>query len=546
MTCVKWATSRGAAVVEILTSQQMRRIDRRAIVRFRVPEIVLMENAGLRVFEILQRLEGDLTTRRCLLLCGRGNNGGDTFVLARHLHNHGHPFSLLLFGRRREVRGSARVNLTALERLGVTPREVTGRGEWKAVSSLLGTSDVIVDGIFGTGLSRPVQGFLASVFEDVNAARALVVSVDVPSGLSGGTPRIPGPCIRADHTVTFVRPKLPHVLPPAESMCGRLHVVDIGLPNEAVAAERVDLDLLDPEELASLIPRRRPDSHKGDYGHALVIAGSRGKGGAARMAALGALRAGCGLVTAAVPQGLQSGFVSRAMEVMTEGLPETPEGTLAESGQRRLAEFLDGKQAIAIGPGLTTHPETARLVRETVRLAQVPVVLDADGVNAFAGMGPSLSGRGRPLVLTPHPGEMGRLLGTSGKDVQSRRLEVARDFARGHHCHLVLKGYRSLVATPEGHVHVNPTGNPGMATGGAGDVLTGLLVGLLAQGIDVTAAVKLAVYLHGLAGDLAAAELGQAPLIARDILQHFPSAFQSLKPPRTNDRTEARSARRTG
>ena len=319
-------------------------------------------------------------------------------------------------------------------------------------------------------------------------------------------------------------------------MCGRLHVVDIGLPNEAVAAERSDLDLLRPEDLAGLIPKRRPDSHKGDYGHALVIAGSRGKGGAARLAALGALRAGCGLVTAAVPRGLQAGFVSRAMEVMTDGLPETADGTLAESGLQHLLSLLEGKQAIALGPGLTTHPETTRLVREVVRRARVPVVLDADG----------LSGRKRPLVLTPHPGEMGRLLRTSGRDVQSRRLPLAREFARVHHCYLVLKGYRSLIATPGGKVHVNPTGNPGMATGGTGDVLTGLLAGLLAQGIEVSAAIRLGVYLHGLAGDLAAAEIGEAPLIARDILQHFPAALLRLKPPRAGERTDARGDRRTG
>jgi len=228
--------------VEILTSQQMRRIDRRAARSFGVPEIVLMENAGLRLLEVLQRIEGDLRTRRILLLCGRGNNGGDTFVLARHLHNQGIPFAALLFGPRRDVRGSALVNLKALERLGAPPREVTGRGEWKTARALLDTRDLIVDGILGTGLSRPVQGFLASVIEDVNAARALVLAVDVPSGLSGDSFEIPGPCLRADHTVAFVRPKLPHVFPPAESMCGRLHVVDIGLPNEAVAAEAVDLD----------------------------------------------------------------------------------------------------------------------------------------------------------------------------------------------------------------------------------------------------------------------------------------------------------------
>ena len=532
--------------MEVLTSQQMRRIDRRAARKFGVPEIVLMENAGLRVLETLQRIDGDLKSRAILVLCGRGNNGGDAFVLTRHLHNQGIPFTAILFGHRRDVHGSAAINLRALERLGEAPREVTGKGEWRAARELLERSDLIVDGILGTGLSRPVEGLLASVIEDVNDARAVVVAIDVPSGLSGDTHDIPGPCIRADHTVTFVRPKLPHVLPPAEEMCGRVHVVDIGLPNEAVAAEGADLDLLQPGELAPLLPKRRSDSHKGDYGHALVIAGSRGKGGAARLAALGALRAGCGLVTAAVPRGLQAGFVSRAMEVMTEGLPETADGTLAESGLPRLLALLEGKQAVAIGPGLTTHPETTRLVREVVRRARVPVVLDADGVNAFAGDGSLLSGRKRPLILTPHPGEMGRLLETSSREVQSRRLPLARAFARTHHCHLVLKGYRSLVATPAGKVHVNPTGNPGMATGGSGDVLTGLVVGLLAQGIEVSAAARLGVYLHGLAGDLAAAEVGEAPLIARDILRSFPAALLRLKPPRANERTDARSARRTG
>jgi NAD(P)H-hydrate epimerase len=234
------------------------------------------------------------------------------------------------------------------------------------------------------------------------------------------------------------------------------------------------------------------------------------------------------------------------MEVMTEGLPETAEGTLAESGITRLISLLEGKQAVAIGPGLTTHPETRTLVRELLRRAKVPVVLDADGVNAFAGDEGALSGKTRPLVLTPHPGEMGRLLGTSSRDVQSRRLPLARDFARRHRCYLVLKGHRSLIATPGGVVHVNPTGNPGMATGGAGDVLTGLLVGLLAQGIDVSGATRLGVYLHGLAGDLAAAEVGEAPLIARDLLRFFPTALQRLKPPRASERTDACGDRRTG
>jgi len=536
----------GAAGVEILTSQQMRNVDRRASSRFGLPEIVLMENAGLSLFRVLQDIEPDLETRSILLLCGPGNNGGDTFVLARHLQNHGIHFAALLFGRRDEVRGSAAVNRRALERVGVVPPEIKTGAEWKASWKALASSDLIVDGILGTGLSRPVTGLLARVFEDVNASRAEVVAVDIPSGLSGNSHELPGPCVRADHTVTFARPKVPHVFPPAESMCGVLHVTDIGIPAAAVAAERADLDLMEAAELAALLPKRRPDSHKGDYGHALMIVGSRGKGGAARLASLGALRAGCGLVTAAIPAGLQAGFVSRAMEVMTEGLPETSEGTLALSGLPRLLQLLEGKQAVALGPGLTTHPETKRLVREVVARVRVPLVLDADGVNAFAGSDELLSGRKRPLVLTPHPGEMGRLVGETGREVQSRRLSVAREFARRHACHLILKGYRTLVATPSGKVHVNPTGNPGMATGGSGDVLTGLLAGLLVQGIETTAASKLAVYLHGLAGDLAAQDVGEAPLIARDILQHFPAALMRLRPPRIHERNEAKSDRRTG
>ncbi|HXU12475.1 MAG TPA: NAD(P)H-hydrate dehydratase [Candidatus Binatia bacterium] len=525
--------------MEILTSQQMRQVDRRAIRKFGLPEAVLMENAGRCVLEVLKLLDDDLQARRILLLCGKGNNGGDAFVLARHLRREGLPFTALLFGRRDEVRGAAAIHLRALESLGVVPTEVRGEASWKAARGLLGPADLIVDGILGTGLTRPVAGLLARVFREVNDARALVVSIDVPSGLSGDTGEIPGPCIKADHTVTFVRPKWPHVFPPAEALCGTLHVRDIGIPDEAVAAEKVDLDLLDAAGLAPLLPKRRPDSHKGDYGHALVVAGSRGKGGAARLAALGALRAGCGLVTAAVPAGLQSGFVSRAMEVMTEGLPETAGGALAAAGIERLLGLLEGKQVVALGPGLGTDPETRKLVHAVVTRARVPVILDADAVNAFAGRAEPLSGRQRPLVLTPHPGEMARLVRMTASAVQSRRLEVARAFACRHACHLVLKGHRTLVASPSGRVSVNPTGNPGMATGGSGDVLTGLLAGLIAQGIETGMAVRLGVYLHGLAGDLAAAEVGEAPLIARDILQHFPAALQRLRPSRPHDRNAA-------
>jgi len=409
---------------------------------------------------------------------------------------------------------------------------VRSRRDWSSARRALRDCDLVVDGVFGTGLTRPVGGWLASVFDEVNAAAADVVAVDIPSGLSSDTGRVPGPCIAADHTVTFARPKVAHLFPPAESLCGVLHVVDISIPREAVSAQKVDLELIEEAALVPHLPVRRADSHKGDYGHALVVAGSRGKAGAARMVVLGALRAGCALVTAGVPAGIQTGLVAGAMEGMSEGLPETAPGTLSAAALGPLLALLPGKKAVAIGPGLTAHPETEKLVHELVRRARVPVVLDADGLNAFAGRPGLLQGRARTLVLTPHPGEMARLTGRSVSEVQADRVAIAREFARATRCHLVLKGHRTVIATPGGRVFVNPTGNPGMATAGSGDVLTGLLVGLLAQGLDVEAAVKIGVYLHGLAGDLAAAEVGQMPLLARDVLARFPRALARLRPTR--------------
>jgi len=515
--------------VEILTAEQMRQVDRRTVRAFGVPEIVLMENAGLRLLGFLQSTYPGLRRLRLLLLCGRGNNGGDAFVLARHLHNQCIHFRVVLFGRPGDVRGSAAINLAAIRRLGVEILSVLGPAGWRRVRSLLGESDLVVDGILGTGLSRPVTGLLAKVFEAVNRSGAEIVSVDIPSGLSGDSAGLPGPSIRATHTVTFARPKLPHIFPPARERCGTVHVADVSIPAEAVAAEPGTLELLEPVLLAAALPQRRAESHKGDFGHVLVVAGSRGKGGAARMTALAALRAGCGLVTVAVPESLRGRLVGSAMEVMTEEMPETPLGSLAYEALPRLIRLLEGKQAVAIGPGLTTHPETQKLVRALATRARIPVVLDADGLNAFSGAANLISGARRPILLTPHPGEMARLLGASTRDVQNDRIRLASRFASGRRCHLVLKGHLTVIARPDGSVSINPTGNPGMATGGSGDVLTGLLAGLLAQGLDAATAVRLGVYLHGLAGDLAAERIGEIPLLARDILSEFPRALLRIR-----------------
>lgn len=525
----------GLLGVEILTSQQMRRIDRRAIASFGIPEIVLMENAGIQVLNCMQRVFPDLPLRRILLMCGPGNNGGDAFVVARHLHNRHIPFAAILFGRRRRMRGTAATNLGMLARVGVKPIEVTTRAEWTKARRHLRASDLVVDGVLGTGLSRPASGLLAGVFENVNDADVEVMAVDIPSGLAGDSAEIPGPCLAADHTVTFARPKIAHVFPPAATLCGEVHVADISIPDEAITRQRVDLSLIEEDELLPHLPVRGAASHKGDYGHVVALAGSRGKAGAARMVALGAMRAGAALVTLAVPAGIQRGLAPRAMEAMSEGLAETRRGTLARDALRNVLSLLKGKTAAVLGPGLSDEPETVSLVREVVRRARLPLVLDADGLNAFAGEWHLLKRRpGRPLLLTPHPGEMARMLGLTTARVQASRVEVARSLARDTGAHVVLKGYRTVIAMPDGRVRINPTGNPGMATGGSGDVLSGLLVGLLAQGLKMEHAAATGVYLHGLAGDLAAEEIGEMPLMARDILARFPRALARIRPPGTS------------
>lgn len=515
--------------MEILTAKQMRQVDRRTVREFGVPELVLMENAGLRLLGFLQGTYPELSRLQLLLLCGRGNNGGDALVLARHLHNQGVPFRVVLFGRPGDVRGSAAVNLGAVQRLGIEVLSVVGAAGWRRALPLLKRSDVVVDGILGTGLSRPVEGLLARVFQSVNRSGAEVLAVDIPSGLSGDSVDLPGPSIQATHTVTFARPKLPHVFPPARERCGTVHVADISIPAEAVAAEPDTLELLEEGQLAAGLPRRRAGGHKGDFGHVLVVAGSRGKAGAARMTALAALRAGCGLVTVAHPVSLRGRLVGSVMEAMTEELPETPSGSLAWIALPRLLKLLEGKQALAIGPGLTTDPETQRLVRAVLSRAKVPVVLDADGLNAFAGRADSLSGAQRPLLVTPHPGEMARLVGLTSREVQGDRIRTAARFAAKRRCHVILKGHLTIIASPDGRVSVNPTGNPGMATGGSGDVLTGLLAGLLAQRLDAGTVARVGVYLHGLAGDLAAERVGEMPLLARDILSDFPRALLRMR-----------------
>jgi len=520
--------------MRVLDTDQMREADRRTIEDIGLPSLVLMESAGRQVVAAIEAAYGGLLDERVAVLCGRGSNGGDGLVVARTLLQRGVAVSVFLIGSVEDVRGDARTNLEILGRLGQSIVEIADGEAWELHASEVTRCALIVDAIFGTGLRAPLTGLLETVVADVNAADVPVVAIDLPSGLSASSVDVPGPCVDADLTVTLGAPKLPLVLPPGETHAGDIVVADIGIPwavIESVEGPRVHL--LTRNAVRDLVTPRPPDSHKGDFGTVLLVAGSMGKTGAAYLAALGALRSGAGLVTVAVPAGCQSIVAGMAPEYMTEPIREGSEGLDADDVNRLLDLTRD---VITIGPGLGQAPGTKRFVRVLLDRATAPVVIDADGINAFADDPDVLTGReGRAVVITPHPGELARLTGMSTEEIQANRIEVARNFAREHRLHVILKGHRTLIATPDGTVFINPTGNPGMATGGTGDVLAGMVAAWLAQLLDAEAACKLAVYLHGLAGDLAEREEGEVAMTAGDVIANLGPAFNDLTGPRHAD-----------
>lgn len=522
--------------MKVLTAAEMQRVDRLTAERYGVASLTLMENAGRGVAEFLTERFSPLAAQRITILCGRGNNGGDGFVVARLLREQGLKPRVVLLADPETVKGDARVNLERLTESGAL-EVVPDPGAWQRLEPALRDTTLLVDAILGTGLSKPLEGYLLEVIRAVgkNFPQARVVAVDLPSGVSADTGDLIGEAVQAQAAVTFTAPKRAHVFPPACELMGEWTVKAIGTPDEALTNDpELFLNLVSPNEVQWVTRRRRLDAHKGCYGHVLVLAGSVGKTGAAAMAAKAALRAGAGLVTVATPKSALPIVASLGMEFMTEPLPETEAGTVSmralDSGL--MDRLIKGKSALAVGPGLGNVPETAECVRAVANKYDLPVVLDADALNAFAGCVGTLRAERRVRVLTPHPGEMASLAKLPKKEILARRVEVAREFAQKHQVTLVLKGFRTLTAVPEGQVWVNPTGNPGMATGGTGDVLTGLIAGLLAQfpAARPAAAVVAGVYLHGLAGDIACAVTGEASLVAGDVLEAIPRAFQALKP----------------
>jgi hydroxyethylthiazole kinase-like uncharacterized protein yjeF len=521
--------------MKILTAAQMQDVDRATTERYGVPSLTLMENAGRNVVRFLHQVFSPLEAQEIVILCGRGNNGGDGMVVARMLRELGVKPSVLLLADPERLRGDAEVNYKRLAESGL-PLTVPDHASWEENKSKLGNASLVIDAILGTGLSKPLSGFLLEVVRDVPAVfpKAKVVAVDLPTGVAADSGNLIGECVRADASVTFTAPKVAHVFPPACEKVGEWVVRPIGTPPEALENNpEFFLNILQPDDLEWLVRPRKIEAHKGNFGHVLVIGGSVGKTGAAAMAAKAALRGGAGLATVAAPSSALPTIASLSMEIMTEPLPETAAGTISLGALKEglLDTLVEGKSVLAVGPGLGRDHETMEFVREVVNRYDMPVVLDADGLNAFAGCIQTLRAGGRVRVLTPHPGEMGRLTGQVTSEIVANRLGVAREFAQRHGVQLVLKGFRTLTAAPDGQIWVNPTGNPGMATGGSGDVLTGIAAALLAQYADrppteVTAA---AVYLHGLAGDIAAREIGEVSMIAGDILESLPGAYREIR-----------------
>ncbi len=520
--------------MKILTAAEMREVDRLTTARYRVPSRTLMENAGRSVAEFIQARFPGLASRRIVVLCGKGNNGGDGFAVARCLQKVGAKPEVYLIGNPREVKGDAAANLNRWKKIGKLYLE---RALDLKTFAKLPAGSIVVDALLGTGVRGAVAGRLRDVINQVNEHEPgrCVVAVDIPSGLQADTGEVEGAAIVADHTVTFTAPKPGLVSGEGGHRVGSLHVRQIGSPPELIEElGKGSLRWSDAAEFVQFAQARRAEGNKGDYGNALVVAGSVGKSGAAVLASWSALRAGAGLVTVATPEPVLPIVAAHIPEIMTEPLAATFSGTVSERSLEAglFAKILSGKRALAMGPGLTTNEETQRFIRAVVGDRSVPIILDADGLNAFAERASELNKSEGHLCVTPHPGEMARLLGCTPREVQARRVEVAQQAAHDWNAVVVLKGHQTVTAVPGGLAFINSTGNPGMATGGTGDVLTGILAGLVAQfgrGVNYfgfAQIVAFGVYLHGLAGDIAYAQNGEAPLMASDLIRAIPRAYQ--------------------
>jgi ADP-dependent NAD(P)H-hydrate dehydratase / NAD(P)H-hydrate epimerase len=503
----------------VLTPAEAGALDRASQARG-IGQATLMENAGREVARAAAAVAGGVYGTRAVIVCGKGNNGGDGLVAARHLARWGTRVTVLMLETPEDLREPAAANFARLAEADVRVRPFSR----STLARELARADVAVDAIFGTGFRGFPEEDWAAAIDGLNTGGAPVVAVDIPSGVNGETAAVEGEAVWADVTVTFGAAKIGVVLLPGAERAGIVEVVDIGFPSDLLES---DLWLLEEDDVAAMLPTRSIETHKRETGVALVVGGSRLMTGAVCLAAAAASRVGAGLVQVAVPEGILPVVQSLVREATFLPLPETPAGTVSQEATAVLAERLAQADALALGPGMTTDPETAAWIRETVASSPVPIVLDADGLNAFAGRAAELQARRADLVLTPHAGEFARLSGGTARDVAADRVGHVRKLAAETQATVLLKGTRTLVGTPEGHVRVNPTGGPYLATGGTGDVLTGAIAGLLARGLAPVDAASAAAYLHGRSGALAAARAGEGTT-AGDVLARLADALAEV------------------
>ncbi len=514
--------------MRLVYAEEMQALDRYTIEEMGIPGEILMENAGRGIAELIWSRLAPKAQKGTLIVCGPGNNGGDGFVIARHLAQKNIPVKVITLVPPEKYKGEAALNLQILKRIGLPLIELT-ESDLDSLPFLLKHFGLIVDAIFGTGLKRPVSGFLARVVEILNSSDVFILAVDMPSGLSADTGHPLGLAVKADLTATMALPKVGQVIYPGRQYVGELCVVDISMPPQVIAEKGPKRLWLTEDWALKHIGPREPDTHKGTYGHLLIIAGSPGKTGAAILAAKGALRAGAGLVTLASTRSTNLVFENSLIEAMTTPIgEETAEGCLSLEAFEALSNIAEGKRAAVVGPGVGLTASTMSLVQRLVAELPLPMVVDADALTALSGQFYHLRRAQYPRVLTPHPGELARLLQSPKETIQKDRLLAARTAARETNTVVVLKGAATVIASPDGREAVNSTGNPGMASGGMGDVLAGIIGAFLAQGRDPFEAACLGVYIHGAAGDLLAAEKGPWGFLASELVEKVPVVFKKL------------------
>lgn len=513
----------------IVTASEMARLDRKTIEEIGIPGIVLMENAGRGAAAFYQEVIPDLVERRIGIVAGSGNNGGDGFVLARLFHEQGANVRVVCLRPPEKLQGDALTNFQILPKLAVQVFVWDQNADFDSQLKWIKEADVIIDAILGTGLNSEVRGLYRDIIEAINQMQKQVLAVDVPSGLDATTGKILGTAIRAKATATFGLPKIGQLVEPGEEYVGELKVVDIGIPASVVESSNIQRWWLQEEYLSGWLTPRNASTHKGHAGHVAVLAGSLGKTGAATLICESAAHVGAGLVTLFIPASLNPIVEVKLTEAMTYPIAETSEQTPAQAALPEILSFLQGRQALAMGPGISLHPETQELVKSLLLKAPCPMVLDADALTAVADHRDLFMEAGQPLVLTPHPGEMARLIHGTTQDVQQNRLDIAAEFSRKYGVTLVLKGHRTVIAAPDGRLAINSSGNPAMASGGMGDTLTGMIAGFLGQGLEPFRAACLGVFVHGAAADRRIAKVVSRGLLASQILDEIPHVIGRLE-----------------